>query len=492
MHCVHCGNAFSPNTQYCPNDGYLLRKNQGKTAVQAHQASHCRSCGTSLSNQENYCTDCGTSSYTQKIQTSKTSGTTHEKRQAAMSDQVNFQELSNISSWMSHLKPAGILAGVSVIFVFILSLIVSNRIASAVQTGDPMMDAFIEPQLLNTLLILHTVPFSFWGEALDFFGGSMSMSFRIGLIIAILLVGLMLMIAGFIVSKFQASMSQLSLIQTTLLGAAFYGLFLAILSLFVSQSHGGSMGDFSMEVSFSFSFFASLFFGFILFTFFTFLGASIEKRVTSGVSSSDNVSFPIKLSVIAFSISFAVILLFTTIYAWNSEAITELREFEGSGLAFLIATQFAAYMVSLAHFSPFQLNIFGIEEHAKSIWLFSSESRNEMLAELGLARFDIPLMMMFLVPIAIFVLLGRKLKEVYRSENIQALLIASVTYAVCMGTFAMLTKVELSGGLGILGGGLDGNISAGFPIIRTFIISFLFAAIFTFVGMKTLNVEGEK
>lgn len=508
MYCVECGNAYGGAVQYCPEDGYSLRKHTNFTAF-AETVKHCRSCGDNVTG-GNYCGSCGTSAAAPTVKAAKSSNGADRKKESADAEET-LAAFKDKSAWIAQLKPGAMLAGMTLLLAlitsFIVKIIIERGLAGAAEgTEAAMVVEMLNVSAVKVLLALHTIFPSLSASSPEAFGLDFNISFSLGLFFLPLLLGISFAAAGFLFAKFIGTANHVTMLQTALAGGVIYAFVLGVIALFAGERSGfGGLGGMGMDIpevsaSLTYPFFSVLFFGFILFVLFTYAG-SLGALLPSKVSAQRLPEFQaVHWGLGIFAVNYLVLTVIGYIYARNTSFTQTLllEEPESAGLINILSMQFGAYFTSIAHFGAlnFQLNVpdflydFGGAELRDlpvngSLWLFAS-SGGPLFDEFFFTGFPFLLSITFLVPIAVIALFAYKFRASIQMNDNKLIAIFSSVYATSAVISTLFSRMVLDAGTGAMGMQTGGTFVIAAPMIQTFIGAFVIAALTLFIILKFL------
>ncbi|SDO04199.1 zinc ribbon domain-containing protein [Alkalicoccus daliensis] len=508
MYCVECGNEYGGAVQYCPEDGFSLRKHTNFSAV-AELAKHCRSCGDAVTGGANYCGSCGTSSAAPAIKLAKSRPAAQGRSVGSAYEEDTIAAFTNKNAWIDKVKPGAMLAGISLVLAFAVSFIVKLVLENLIRSAAAGTEAAIFMEMMNVsvvkvLLALHMVFPSISAGAPEAFGFGMDFSLKFGLFFLPLLLGIAFALGGYLFAKYLGTSNHLTMLQTAVAGGLMYAIVVSVFALFSRESSGfGGMGGMGMDIpeisaSVSYPFFTVLFFSFLLFTIFTYAG-SLGALLPSKVSSPQLPEFQaVHWGLGAFAVNYLILTVIGYIYVRNTSFTKSLlfEEPESATLINFLSMQFGAYFTSIAHFGAlnFQLNLpdflYGIvgPELSElpvngSLWLFAS-SGGPLFDEFFFTGFPFLLSLSFLVPVAVIAFFAYKFRSAVSMSDNKLILIFSSAYALSAAISTLFSRFVLDGGTGALGMQAGGSFVIATPMIQTFIGAFVIAALTLFITLK--------
>lgn len=437
MFCSTCGNKFSAEHNYCPEDGNQLTKLKETWHPEALAHSHCRTCGQAQDHLVQYCSSCGTSVMSLKFNHSKTAGA---QRQSSVSPQsISKNNNTFVSSWQKNSLIGAQIAVMSFAAVFILAALFRNLIVNLSNEFQDMV-ADLPLRVGDAFLFLHSVPLNIH------IPGMGVQSFQIGLYPFLLLSGLIFALTAFLYGKRAEETSLFESFKTALISGGVYGAALGITAFITSRSLSFDAFFETIQISYSYPFFQTVFTGFFTMTLFTAAGFLLAKGLHQSREELGSL-IPYGGSLLtgakAFTAGLAVITAVYTIYVYNTEISTELAFEAGSMASLIFSMQVAAFIVPLLHLQSLQFQIpeVPVEVAHQSLWLFSS-STNPLFAEANIGGISPFIMFGILIPLGLFIWMGMKIKERYGSDFLKPVLMAAGAYTVLtllLGNFIKLS-----------------------------------------------------
>ncbi|MBB5173869.1 hypothetical protein [Texcoconibacillus texcoconensis] len=360
--------------------------------------------------------------------------------------------------------------------------------------GMLSFDGFIN--MMDMIMMAHFVGFSVVGSGGEL--AELSMSAQTGLYLYLLVPLVALMIGGFVSAKQNAHFGVFERFNLSVVIGAVYGAVLAVFSLFAGTSMALDMGEFGgpgmdIAVSGQYSFFAALWHGFLLGTIFSFFGALMQfgpPKVTSHLSGrlTYGESLHQAISTVIRGVLLSVfVLLVVFLVQFGGEV------FDDTFMFIVLLTQLGGYLWVLLNFIPFSMSadMFG-ESGALNVSVLSGfEAVGEMGDTAVLNDYGIYLYLGLLLPIALFLWAGYRIRLQVKGDVLKAVLAFSGTYALLMAALATLTAFSFEMNAGSLGVGAEMlEVSIGFGFFTTLFISFITASLLTYAG--TLFVKAEE
>ena len=237
-----------------------------------------------------------------------------------------------------------------------------------------------------------------------------------------------------------------------------------------------------IELSYKFSILHALFNGFVFGFFFSFLGQYEKEQ--KGQASFVYGKY-IYMSGVTFLALFFIIGIIASIgtYLIVTNDVATRFFFDGSPIiaVILLLAQFSVWLLNIVTFNSFQVSVseYRSTNEANFSLLGPSGHRDAKEMFSFLSDHLIWIYLLAIIAAAILVWIGKK----YLDGEIQSALIFSAIFAILFTFISVNSSLMLEGNIE----GEAGKFIIGFTVIRTFIGSFLFSSIFSFVGAKFLR-----
>jgi hypothetical protein len=529
MYCKACGEKSIDAANYCPNDGTLLLPLTASKFNAAATKHFCPDCGTPGKGDQNYCQSCG-SSMTQfskgrsGAQVSIPAINTESLQSGKLLSAV---KLPGMDSFKQAIMP--VIVSILALIIISFSLLTFSEEAFdalmadvadeadlsymieeiADQTGAdiPALDKIFG--LTDIIMVSHFVNPEFYAS----FDGEMygeegeaetSADMWSGLIIYLLVPFIALFIGG-LVAGYRNRNTDKGLLESNLAISALYGLTLSVISLFAGMSFSEKIREdalnLDIKLGIDYSFFGSLFTGFIMAFVFAGLGilfAQNFRKFTGNLS--EMIPYGEAIHQAFSTMVRGVILLFVFFVIFISSKLDMAKDWAAYELGLqglidkiylliiTIAAQLSVYVWNLIHFGKFTFS--GNEDGdvgsiSYSVWSGLSangEGEQELFfLEKGLEMLDIPLYLKlaFIIPILLFVWAGYRIAS--KGNGIIELAVFSFVYAILLAGIAAITDMGFTAELsGFDSGKME--MAWGFSGFGMFIRSFLFAFLFSYAG----------
>ncbi len=479
-------------------------------AVEIKGSQFCGQCGHKNANESIYCSDCGhslekvtdkpasmTASVTKKIE---------EKTKSIDLSNVGNATKNFISTDLFKTAIASAIIAIIVVFLgtFIFSKVAEKNIFSsfnAFGSESPMMmyEEFLDEaayyldideddlnpfKTVNLLMNANFVDQQFvLKQTGDYSNESINFDYSFGLTFLILLPILGLFLAGFYVRTKNKSYSITEKLTIAVVIGLIYGLFLSIVSFFAGFSFDVTEGSERIAFDYDFSFFQALINGFVLGFFFSFVGA-YEREEKSALPYAKYVQTSTAAFLSIFILLGAVTAIVSFLFINDS---VEMRFLINDApligvLVFLV--QFSFYLINIAIGNAFKLKV--VEDYSG----FTPEAKYTLFGPSGtdareiFSFLDGKLIFLYILALLIagtFVWIGKK----YITGNIvTSTIIFSALFAFLFTFISVNSSITLNG---MVEYGDRMEVLFGFTVMRTFIASFLFSGVFSFIGAKFLG-----
>lgn len=548
MFCKKCGVENTKNAIYCVNDGVLLKPVAIENASIFEESSFCKVCGTHNLKHSNYCYSCG-NTFMKQGELKTIDLPLYDNAKKALGTKPSLGQMDfNVPLFKIASKGAIMaMALVTLLSIFISLLantavneiiaeLISSELGLPIQFGTFEMIRFNDV-LLMTHMIGSEMGISSYGEV------GVRMSMKAGLYLLLLVPFLGLFIAGVRIRKKHAIQSFQEKAFLSLSLAAVYTLMLLLISVFSTMTQ--SLSSYYVDIvtfRLSYSFWGTLFNGFALSAIFSYVGMSKRDSlkleqwalpVNTGITSLFKiyfVSFVIIVSLIPTLLLISnvsgIVILILALMSILAILLRQLLVYVNTGvmyraiiyyvnfikvlialfviltvimsavlgselvgsviISFLILGQLPVYVMSILNLGSIQFMIFdnwsGVER--MSVNLFS---HMDVYGEIFSNR---PLLIIlpiiaFLLQGLVFVLAGRKIKANSALFSLNELGVFSFVYAGLLSLISFFGRVTFNATEAM------GNIVFGFSLsinsLILFVLAFLLAFGFSFIGSKTIG-----
>ncbi|UTR16145.1 zinc ribbon domain-containing protein [Salipaludibacillus sp. LMS25] len=460
MHCSTCGNTFSDQHTFCPEDGTKLVSTNSESKEPPNQ-KQCHSCDSSQDALNRFCEHCGAS-----FQPASPSSSV---RKAALSSTKAFQKESIKKGGIDGLK----IAAPAFVAMIIMAAIIHNSVSNYF-LGEFDILSMTEFRLTDFLMYLHSVQVTMTIPG-EFLGAQ---TFQTGVVHGLILMALIFTLTGFIFGKRTITLTAKDKLKLALSSGVVYGLMMAISALIARRTMAIEEFYTTVKVSLSFSMFQAFSVSFITMTLFSFIGLLLSSsKGRSGEELHDLLpnGKSIYFGARAFLITSFTTLVIYTIYMYNTDMMQELAIFETGTLAFILSLQVAAYLIPLIHLQMIELQVPDMLLSAygkETLWLFSA-SDHPFFLNLEIGGMSTFVLAGLLIPVILFVWTGIILRQTYGETFIKPLLIASGTYTVFSLLLAFFLRISVS---------LDGfHASMSVTFILSALATFAFSSVVMYV-----------
>ncbi|WP_078579038.1 zinc ribbon domain-containing protein [Salipaludibacillus agaradhaerens] len=428
MHCSTCGNTFSDQHTFCPEDGTKLSSSNITTSTE----KQCGKCGTTQDALNQFCEHCGASFHL--------SSPSPSERKAALFSTGKFQKESIKRRLADGLK----IAASAFIAMIIVASIIHNSVSNYF-LGEFDILSMTGFRLTDFLMYLHSVQVTMTIPG-EFLGAQ---TFQAGVVHGLILMALIFSLVGFIFGKRITTLTPKDKLKLALSSGIVYGLMMAITALIARRTMTIEEFYTTVQVSLSFSMFQAFSVSFITMTLFSFIGFLLASpKGRSGKELHDLLpnGKSIYFGVRAFLITSFTTLAIYTIYIYNSDMMQEVAIFEAGTLAFILSLQAAAYLIPLIHFQTIELQVPDMLLSAygrETLWLFSA-SDHPFFLNLEIGGISPFVIAGLLIPVALFVWTGIILHQTYGKSFVKPLLVASGTYTLLSLLLAFFLRIIVS------------------------------------------------
>lgn len=545
MYCKYCGHENPDYANYCGQDGTPLSTPQGKQTYKAKaQGPFCPSCGIQNDTHENYCGGCGHT----LIKYTKDQNASVSKAENEQLKKKTPIKLPNFS--IDYLKKAIIPVLVSFVLLFVFAALMHNYNESlmnnlyAESMGDMEFDEFAEyfeeetgeemPRLdkfygmtdfimasnMQSSNILVEIRGTIFGD-----NGQVKMDADIDNgSLFYLIFGFIALFAGGILLGILIKKSNLSRLYSALTFALLYGVGLGIISFFSGFSYKNRIRqedymNLSMKIVNDYSFFSSLFLGFLFA--FVFAGLALlftinYRKATGhlrdftkfGEALHQAFTIVVRGGLLVFIFVFTMLLIkFEKVKEMLEEAsyMLPLSFGELLEMSYLfittVAVQLTNYIWNLLHFAPLKLigkDNYESSEVSYSIFglKFKGESAESEFAGLEFmlsdANVDLLLKLGVIIPILFFIWAGFRIAR-NPEKLIPQLLVFSGAYALLMAVLASLSSISIDGSMFVTGQTRETiKLYFGVPVIQLFFTSFIISLIFAYGGTWIRRLIGSQ
>lgn len=467
MYCSECGTKNDPYALYCVQDGYPLQQPQLVGGLHIQNDLFCGECGVQRHHSDRYCTECGSS----------------------------FDTYDS-SKWVSEFEHTYFNAdlGKKVLPGFILSaavLFLLNQIFSLyVKSGAGQLNGLLfglglpnaeKLSILDYVLFSNLTTISMNIDQEEFSNQVTYLSS--GMIYPILLAVISLVAGGFLIKYLYPRIEEW---KAAVVFAGGYGLFLGALSL----AGGMDMVEDGMaRYSFHFSTGSALVNGIIIGFFFSYAGMALKRGVLAQKIYVFAYQRALYYATYTFIAGYGILLLITAFLNTQYEPETQMN-FENpekpwyTEVAFV--TKLAVYFFNLILFNTFTAKDLPSDSESINYSFFSGGSNKSMDGlqyllppEMFESYEIVPVVMMAVIFLFVGRLLGKSQQHIAKT-----VIIYSLAFAVLFTFFTFHASTNYQSQAEQLPDG-ELNVNIGFGIVRTFIISTLYAGVTGFIGAKS-------
>lgn len=437
---------------YSKEDGSLnIKENINYITLEKYNENSCPKCNNKVSKMDIYCNNCG--EILQNIRSKR------EKFIAKDNEKMKLNNIILNFNLINGLKTAGL----AIIILFALSLIIKF-----ILVGDNNQVS----KLINPLHIMLLSNLSNIDIFMSLFMNSAQSSINLGFLILLVLPIISFILPYRIFMK-KRNTSFITHVKNSLGTAIMYTLILCIISrvsqVDVSLSNG--FNQYSYGILIGFNTFDVLFKSFII-GFITVFVMGMKKEYIKENMLVNLLTTALKVISLGYVL---VLVISMVLYFANVNYIYDLgiSSYTTDLSLGIIFSQLAIYLWSFANLIPVS---FG-NGFLSILSLFNSNT-----------SLDLVLILVSLVALSslILIIVGSKLDNKYKSENMNPVLIFSGCYAVIMAIIGLLTTIYIGDNVASMLTSLNA-IHMGFNFIVGMIISFIYSLITTSIGYK-LNI----
>ncbi|WP_455540151.1 zinc ribbon domain-containing protein [Terrisporobacter sp.] len=443
------GTSSNKYSNYSKKDGSLNKKsNFNYFTLERNKKIHCPKCENLVSDNDIYCKNCG--EILENIRSKRERFINQEGEKTKFKDIIRSFDLSNCLK--VSISSLGILFALSLIMK-ILFIGIDNQIS----------------QILNPLYIMLFSNFASLNIFMSLFMNSAQSSVNFGFLIIMLLP-----IASFIIPyklfMKKTNTSFMTHVKNSLGVAIIYALILVLLAK-VSQAQLSLSNDFRQygyRIYLGFSTWSVLIKGFAI-GFISILFMGIKKEYEKESMIATTLKFAFKTIAIGYILVLILILLLNLI---NINYISDLglSSYTGDLSLGIILSQLAAYLWAFANFIPIDFGIGTIS----ILSLFKSSISLDLMLVLG---------SLIALSALILIVVGCKLNNKYKTNDIKPVIMFSVFYAAIMGVIGLLTVIYVGENVVSMLSSIS-SIQMGFNFIIGMVISFVYSLIMTLIGYK--------
>ncbi|MCQ6264530.1 zinc ribbon domain-containing protein [Fictibacillus sp. WQ 8-8] len=536
MYCSSCGHLNDPNMNYCAKDGAALNLPKKPNGLFTSRDSRfCSSCGTENDRQQNYCRSCSASLFALTKGKEDLTAITGAARDT-LKNTVNSQTLQNVKQTVLNSKKVKFALGgalISFLVVLILSFAINGILNKKVETllendeisefnvgsilsemgslGDgvdaPEPDSLVgvTDWILASHMVDSTIHAGIKGSAgEETHSSSADFETKSGVLILLLIPFIGLVAGGYFYAAKNKSEALANRFSAALIIGAVYALVLAILSFFAGFSYNLSVNEEFMKMHLSidtdYSFWGSLFNGFVIGTLFSFLGTLLHLgafKTTGHLSSRLSYGEPIHqaASTLVRGVILTTLVLFiVSVIKINDEAAPS--EDVPWTAVFVFITQLGLYVWNILNFSTFKFQgTADGDSGSLHLSLFSgaggTATDNSIVSGFRYAieetlNLDAYMYLGLLIPVLLFLYAGYRIY--LKSQNFNKdLLIFSAVYSVLLTFIITATRLAITVSGDLMNqmsmddmGGI--HFSLGFSFFGTLFASLIFSALLAYAG----------
>ena len=436
MECSKCRQNNKEYHNYCGNDGEFLDYYAKNVVLKSHTDSHCKECGSKISETQTYCGECGNlidKIQTKNVESIKASIVKEESKSYFDLEKLNFKNFKTFN--FKNLDMRGIALSLALTLI-LSSILIAVMINVSIPEEILKASSYDESSISKFKLFMMNL--------VGMHGIGINMSYRVTVmnvanisIISRCIINILIMILIMSISA-RICCNKDEIKGKTLEHSILYAVIYSIIMVIIGALSGTSM---SVEEGIGLTINAKLGSAFINSLFISFTG------VYMGISRGENrteISILFKKSfktiVVGFIITSVIlgIILYTELNKTFSvsEMIKYYFDFSDTYKILFIVSLLSvvgSWLFALSNFASF--SILGIISY--NIFSLSSEM-------------NIPMVLFVIVPAVLLVFVGRKLKANYRNNYIQIIGMFSGMYSILMVGFAYFSRIIISANLGNL------------------------------------------
>lgn len=483
LYCSHCGMKNKENAQYCINDGASLLSVVENVKVTQENHKYCRECSHENAPNALYCQKCGHS--VEKV-TEKEDGIAASTKTVHSEVYVSNGNQDIISSVLNkhNLKRISIFNAISVVTLFIFSLIVSSSVNTLLRESlrsdfGPLVDSIKIMSTTDVFMISHMTSLHYRANASMFEGVLETTS---GLFLLLFIPAIIFILIGFLMNKKVIKSSIVERLTICLSFSIMYGIIVGLISTFAGVSVDiadptGFIGN--ITISSDYSFFESMFNALIISFVFTSVGAMIgvakEQRFNNkqyGVS--------ISRAILHSVIGLVFMIMIGAVFLSSNEELTTGDEVGDV----LLGSQIGGYLWNISQFGTlnFETTSYG-ESVSASYSLIGGPKASEEEDEFKELFSELKwLWILVLIPIGLHFLAGNKLRKSTQGNILFELGIYAIVFGVVNALFVSISKLTIDTSFDDVF-----NATFGFSTFGTLVISTIFAFIVSYVAVMVTN-----
>lgn len=517
MNCSKCKEDNLSYHNYCSNDGENLNYPNKKLTLQSDLDAHCIECGSRIEKKENYCTRCGrmTSKVCFKNESSVSDAISEVGNVFGEStlNKVNFNLKNFNLANFTKIDTKGVFLSVALTIILTsiviailgsLSIPQNSELAYEMKYYQEMgyyqnLSQYKFKSFMTSLAVMNVPSITISLKMALVNIGKMSVAART--VIYPLIIGLFMYISTSVCLNKEKVKGKT--LENSIAFALIYSVIMVIVGFIgsynITMEEGTSLLVNINSVSL---FMNSLFIAFIG----SYLGIS-KHQEQSRISSLFKKSFNTILIGLIISTVVLGIIIFTKLNQGYN--FSEMMNYYLGDNKFLLMTYLIIFVCIMGGWLFALSNFAGI-----SILGFTSYNIISLSTESGM-----PIILFSVIPMILFILIGRKLKSIYGDNQIKLVGIFSGMYAMLMGVFAYFTKVTFSinagelqtyindfvygiisqysydyaytvqGYMEQLYNNLNSGVFIGAKGLTLIIASFIFSFIFVYIGYKIKKIE---
>ncbi|RKQ28563.1 zinc ribbon domain-containing protein [Oceanobacillus halophilus] len=530
--CQKCGTENKDSALYCIQDGYPLQTISENSTHHEGENNTCTQCGKENSKGSRYCGYCGLQMG--QVAESKQHEAIMPEKKSNLVESGNlkkfvrdFFDIHNMEN-RQLFKTAGIGAAIAIFVVFISSFMVGNFIqdnlmghletaASESYYMDSPTEMYheflmdlendlageeftsnveieniakeINPFKMTNMMMLSNLV----GQKVNLKGieeievGQINFSLELGIFLLALIPILGLFLSGLYVKTTNPNLLAKQYLQISIYIGIIYSLFIGIMSFIAGTSIiiESTVMDISMEYTHSFSFIQSLVNGLILGFIFSLLGIYQKDAM--------KLSQPVTIIEYIQKTTFIILgsVLISTIIGYLFLTSNVNASYELANFSFLekapIFIQMGVYLLNVAMFNGFQLSSYieGINQDMQLSIFGISGNFAEVYTTFDFNDGKIYIYLLMFLMAALFIWIGRQFTRIHIKNSS---LIFGAVFAIIFTFITVNTSLTMEA---MTSFGISENvtINVGFSAVRTFITTFIYISVLTYIGGKYFNKE---
>lgn len=288
MYCSQCGKSNEDYALYCANDGYDLQHNSNEMCLKPLEAGYCSACGAAMAMHAAYCSACGEEAG--NYLDYKNKDTSLLKPAYTISKQEDSVLRLDFRTYLKK----GMLGGITAVVILVLlcmtiSIALNKQIPEMMTEGYPVIDVLDHYEvdsdfeilgIAETAMAVNLISSSVQVVEGNSLFNTAKITIHAGLIILLIVPLVALVIGGYISARFYRISGNRESLMVSMVIGLYYAAGLLIISRFAGFTIqiGSDMVYFS-KLIYSFSWLESLLIGWLLGTWFSWMGSKLYAAV---------------------------------------------------------------------------------------------------------------------------------------------------------------------------------------------------------------------